>query len=424
MEYVEIRELGEIVTGKTPPTENLDFYGGEYPFITPSDIVSFDKKYLQSTDRTLSALGANKIKSSKLPTNSICFVCIGSTIGKMCMTNCVSYTNQQINSIIPNEKCDSDYLFYLLRYANEYFRSIGAGTGSGKGIVNKTIFSKTKMQISEKKEHQQRIASILSAYDNLIENNNNRIKILEQMAENLYKEWFVRFRFPNHQNTEFENSALGKIPKTFSVVKMKDVIDDYIGGGWGNDDSDKSFSIGAYVIRGTDFPNIKTGNISSCPFRYHKSSNYSSRKLKKDDIIIEVSGGTAEQPVGRTIIITEDIINRFGGKVICASFCKMLRLKTDVVSPMYFIYWMNYLYQSRIIDRFQLQSTGIINFKFEYFLRKCDVLLPPQNIMIDFANKVKKIKDQINKIAEINDNLIKQRDMLLPRLMSGKLEVK
>lgn len=423
MKYVEIRELGEIVTGKTPPTENLDFYGGEYPFITPSDIVSFDKKYLQSTDRTLSALGANKIKSSKLPANSICFVCIGSTIGKMCMTNCVSYTNQQINSIIPNEKCDNDYLFYLLRYANEYFRSIGAGTGSGKGIVNKTIFSKTKMQISENKEHQQRIASILSAYDDLIENNNKRIKILEQMAENLYKEWFVRFRFPNHQNAEFENSALGKIPKTFSVVKMKDVIDDYIGGGWGNDDSDKSFSIGAYVIRGTDFPNIKKGDISSCPFRYHKASNYSSRRLKKDDIIIEVSGGTAEQPVGRTIIITEDIINRFDGKVICASFCKMLRLKHNAISPMYFIYWMNYLYQSRIIDRFQLQSTGIINFKFEYFLRKGDVLLPPQDIMIDFSNKVEKLKAQINKIAEINDNLIKQRDMLLPRLMSGKLNV-
>ena len=420
MKYVEIRALGEIVTGKTPPTENPDFYGGEYPFITPSDIVSFDKKYLQSTDRTLSTLGANKIKSSKLPANSICFVCIGSTIGKMCMTNCVSYTNQQINSIIPNEKCDSDYLFYLLRYANEYFRSIGAGTGSGKGIVNKTIFSKTKIQISEKKEHQQRIASILSVYDNLIENNNKRIKILEQMAENLYKEWFVRFRFPDY----LENSTLGKIPKTFSVVKMKDVIDDYIGGCWGNDNPDKSFSIGAYVIRGTDFPNIKTGNISSCPFRYHKSSNYTSRKLKKDDIIIEVSGGTAEQPVGRTIIITEDILNRFGGKVICASFCKMLRLKTDIVSPMYFIYWMNYLYQSRIIDKFQLQSTGIINFKFEYFLRKGDVLLPPQDIMIDFSNKVEKLKAQINKIAEINDNLIKQRDMLLPRLMSGKLEAK
>lgn len=182
--------------------------------------MSFDKKYLQSTDRTLSALGANKIKSSKLPANSICFVCIGSTIGKMCMTNCVSYTNQQINSIIPNEKCDNDYLFYLLRYANEYFRSIGAGTGSGKGIVNKTIFSKTKMQISENKEHQQRIASILSAYDDLIENNNKRIKILEQMAENLYKEWFVRFRFPNYQNTEFENG----IPNGWNVVKIKKCV--------------------------------------------------------------------------------------------------------------------------------------------------------------------------------------------------------
>mgnify|MGYP004553954349 FL=1 len=344
-------------------------------------------------------------------------------VGAYCgsVTYCSGEFNATDNTLIT--ECDESkitykYAYYALRLAklNDY-----AG-GSAQPLITQAILSHLKCNIPTI-EIQDKVADILSAYDVLIENNNKRIKLLEQMAENLYKEWFVRFRFPDYQNSEFKNSALGKIPKTFSVVKMKDVIDDYIGGGWGNDDSDKSFSIGAYVIRGTDFPNIKTGNISSCPFRYHKSSNYSSRKLKKDDIIIEVSGGTAEQPVGRTIIITEDIINRFGGKVICASFCKMLRLKHSAISPMYFIYWMNYLYQSRIIDKFQLQSTGIINFKFEYFLRKGDVLLPPQNIMIDFANKVEKIKDQINKIAEISDNLIKQRDMLLPRLMSGKLEV-
>lgn len=327
-----------------------------------------------------------------------------------------------LNTALYSKDCRSNvpqYIYYYLQtmHLEQY------NAGAGVPTLNQNHLQRLKILVHEPSE-QTIVASILAAYDNLIENNNKRIKILEQMAENLYKEWFVRFRFLDYQNTEFENSELGKIPKTFSVVKMKDVIDDYIGGGWGNDDPDKSFSIGAYVIRGTDFPNVKKGDISSCPFRYHKASNYSSRRLKKDDIIIEVSGGTAEQPVGRTIIITEDIINRFGGKVICASFCKMLRLKHNAISPMYFIYWMNYLYQSRIIDKFQLQSTGIINFKFEYFLRKGDVLLPPQDIMIDFTNKVEKIKDQINKIAEINDNLIKQRDMLLPRLMSGKLEVK
>lgn len=344
-------------------------------------------------------------------------------VGAYCgsVTYCSGEFNATDNTLIT--ECDESkiiykYAYHVLKLAklNDY-----AG-GSAQPLITQSILSHLKCNIPTI-EIQEKVADILSTYDELIQNNNKRIKILERMAEDLYKEWFVRFRFPNYQNTEFENSALGKIPKTFSIVKMKDIIDDYIGGGWGSDDSDKSFSIGAYVIRGTDFPNIKKGDISSCPFRYHKASNYSSRRLKKDDIIIEVSGGTAEQPVGRTIIITEDVINRFSGKVICASFCKMLRLKHNAISPIYFIYWMNYLYQSRIIDKFQLQSTGIINFKFEYFLRKGDVLLPPQDIMIDFANKVEKIKDQINKIAEINDNLIKQRDMLLPRLMSGKLEV-
>ena len=423
MKYVEIRELGEIITGKTPPTENQSFYDGDYPFITPTDIESFDKKYLCSTERTLSSLGVKKVKSCKLPAKSICFVCIGSTIGKMCMTNCESYTNQQINSVIPNKRCDNDYLFYYLRYVNEYFRSIGAGTGSGKGIVNKTVFSKTKIQINEDKKEQKRIADILSTYDELIENNNKRIKILEQLAENLYKEWFVRFRFPGHEKVKFVDSAIGLIPEGFAVLRMKDVIDDYIGGGWGNDDEDKKYSVGAFVIRGTDFPSVKKGDLFTCPFRYHKLSNYSARQLQLNDIILEVSGGTAEQPVGRAIIVTENTLKRLGNKVICASFCKMLRLNTKIIQPNYFIYWMNYLYETRIIDRFQLQSTGIINFKFEYFLRKGEVLLPTPKVMEAFACNIQQLKNQIDKLAEANQNLIKQRDMLLPRLMSGKLEV-
>lgn len=79
---------------------------------------------------------------------------------------------------------------------------------------------------------QRRIASILSAYDNLIENNTRRIRLLEQMAENIYKEWFVRFRFPGHENEQFENSKLGKLPASFKVVTMNDVFEYYIGGGW------------------------------------------------------------------------------------------------------------------------------------------------------------------------------------------------
>ena len=270
-----------------------------------------------------------------------------------------------------------------------------------------------------------KIASILSAYDSLIENNTKRIRLLEQMAENLYKEWFVRFRFPGYENTELVESKLGKLPSTFLVTNMNSIFDYYIGGGWGNDEKSDDFPIEASVIRGADFPGVWRYDISSCPKRYHKVSNYKSRQLMDGDIIMEISGGTSEQPVGRSVLVTQDMIDRFeDGRVICASFCKLIRLKKEEVSPYYFYYWMRYLYDTRIIDRFQLQSTGIINFKFEAFLRKGLVMLPPMETMKKFESQIIPIIKQINKLATQNENLAKQRDALLPRLMSGKLEVK
>ena len=272
---------------------------------------------------------------------------------------------------------------------------------------------------------QKKIVSIIGSYDNLIENNNRRIRLLEQMAENLYKEWFVRFRFPGHEKAEFENSKLGKLPSSFRVANMEEIFADYIGGGWGNDVLSEDYPIEASVIRGADFPKVWHYDVSSCPRRYHKASNYKSRQLKDGDIVMELSGGTSEQPVGRTVLVTQDMINRFKeGKVICASFCKMIRLKKEIISPYLFYYWMHYLYDTRIIDRFQLQSTGIINFKFESFLRKGDVMIPPKELQEAFDRQIIPLIKEMNQLAIQVDTLSRQRDLLLPRLMSGKLEVK
>ena len=84
---------------------------------------------------------------------------------------------------------------------------------------------------------------------------------------------------------------------------------------------------------------------------------------------------------------------------------------------------MQFLYDTRIIERFQLQSTGIINFQFDYFLRKGDVMIPTKELMDEFDSLIRPIHKEISFIAKQNENLIKQRDLLLPRLMSGKLEV-
>ena len=320
---------------------------------------------------------------------------------------------------------DEEFVYYLLK--QQYIRNLAANSmtgASGRQRADLKFIKRIKIQLPNL-DVQHCIASILSTYDTLIENNTKRIRLLEKMAENLYKEWFVRFRFPGHENVEMENSKYGKLPKTFEIVKMNEVFDYYIGGGWGEEERSEGFPEEASVIRGADFPNIWHYDVSSCPKRYHKAKNYKARQLEDGDIIMEISGGTSEQPVGRTVLVTEDLLERFPNKrLICASFCKLIRLKKDVVSPYYFYYWMKFLYDTRIIDRFQLQSTGIINFKFEPFLRRGDVVLPPKEVMLAFERQVSLCHKEMNQLAKQNSLLARQRDLLLPRLMSGKLEVK
>ena len=117
--FVPISSFGNVITGKTPKTSNENYYFGNIPFITPTDIPDFSTKHIFKTDNYISQEGLNSQKNTLLPENSICVSCIA-TIGKVIQTVVPSITNQQINSIIPNKNYDSDYLFYLFRYYLEY----------------------------------------------------------------------------------------------------------------------------------------------------------------------------------------------------------------------------------------------------------------------------------------------------------------
>ena len=108
---IHIGEIGKIITGKTPKTPIVENYGGDMPFLTPSDNLS--SKYVSLTNKTLSKIGLKEIKNCLLPAKSICISCIGSDLGKVVMTNRSTVTNQQFNSIIPNNNMDADYIFYL-----------------------------------------------------------------------------------------------------------------------------------------------------------------------------------------------------------------------------------------------------------------------------------------------------------------------
>ena len=401
MEYRKLKTLAKYPTGKL--NSNAAVEDGEYPFFTCAhDIYRIDQ---YSYDGEYVLLGGNNA-SGDFP---------------------IFYYNGKFDAyqrtylIQPlSEDTDTKYLYYSIGLKLHQMKANASGTATK--FLTQPILNNINIEYRDIEE-QKRIADILSAYDNLIENNNKRMKLLEQMAESLYKEWFVRFRFPGYEDVEFVGSSLGKLPSTFNIVKIGTVIEYYIGGGWGEEELSELFPEEAYVVRGTDFPNVKYGILDSCPLRYHKSSNYNQRAFKVNDIAFEVSGGTQKQPVGRSILIKERQLDRFNNRLICASFCKLIRCNIKKVSPRDFYHWLQYLYETRIIEQYQLQSTGIINFKFEYFLRKCNLMIPPKDIMDKFTESVKPIYDEIDNLAEQNSKLIAQRDMLLPRLMSGKLEV-
>lgn len=426
MEYVKLKNITTKITkGTTPSNINAEFTESGINYFR-SEMLG-KSKYLDKSDGILfiSKETHEKLKRSHIKENDILFSMAGAYLGKLVIVSkddIPANTNQAVAIIRFIDNINIDYVYYFM--SQKSFTTYVNCMSAQAAQPNINLKQIGNLQIAfPNHDIQTKIASVLSTYDDLIETNNKRIKLLEQMAENLYKEWFVRFRFPNFEQYKTKDSSLGRIPECFNVVKINTLVDYYIGGGWGSDKPNDQFCEEAYVVRGTDFPHFKIGKLDTCPLRYHKTSNFNARALRENDIVLEVSGGTQDQPVGRSILITKKQLNRLHNRLICASFCKQIRCNSDKISPRYLYYWLQYMYETRMIDKFQLQSTGIINFKFEYFMRKCDVILPPFEIMKKFDLIVEPLYTEIDIIAQQNENLIKQRDFLLPRLMSGKLEV-
>jgi type I restriction enzyme, S subunit len=218
---VRIGDLGEVFTGRTPPTERPAYFGDDYPFITPGDM--WQGKYARATQRGVSQEGAELLKRIKIPANSVCVSCIGWQMGEAIMTAKPSFTNQQINTIVPNGKVEPSFLYYSLRPRKQELLSLGATTGVRTPILNKSAFCDLKVKIPPLPV-QHRIASALSAYDDLMENNRRRIHILEEMARTLYSEWFVHFRFPGHDKLKRKDSILGPIPQGWEVGRLDDLL--------------------------------------------------------------------------------------------------------------------------------------------------------------------------------------------------------
>ena len=398
--YKQVFELGNIITGKTPSTSDISLWNGNIPFITPTDIKGFDVFYQGLTERTVSSLGASKQKKTVLPPNAVCISSIA-TIGKMCLTSCESITNQQINSIVVNNANDYRYVLYLLRYNLPYLQLVGGGSGSGTPIISKNKFAKFRFLVEDNLPTQQKIASILSAYDRLIENNTRRIRLLEQMAENIYKEWFVRFRFPEHEKVEIVNG----LPKGWERTKLIKNIKTSSGG-------TPSRNKGEYYKNGT-IPWIKTGELQDCILINTEECitedavNNSSAKLFPKGTLLMAMYGVNVGKLGISEI-----------EATCNQACCVFTPK-QIDYKYYLFHYLKSIREYLLSISFGAAQQNLS----QELIKSIRVLFPDEKTNISFVKEVEPLFKEISIIQQQNQLLTRQRDLLLPRLMSGKLEV-
>ncbi len=394
MEWATFRvgELGRVVTGKTPPSSQPELFEGEVPFLTPSDM-EYDRRDIEH-ERHVST-GWDRKGRGLLPPRAVCVVCIGATIGKVCMTSRASHTNQQLNSVIVDAvRFDPMFVYYLMRTMAGELTSRAAGAATP--IINKSAFSNIEV-VAPPLETQQRIASILGAYDDLIEVNRRRVVVLEKMAQGLFEEWFVRFRFPGHESVQIVDTPDGPLPKGWRFAELHDVAEVAFGYPF----KSKAFStdpVGTRVVRIRDVLEGKTSTWTQEPFE----ARYT---VIDGDLLIGMDG----------IFHTAMWI---GGEAALNQRVARLRPMDDFSKG--WLFW-SVLPHIKYFEA-TISGTTVAHLGAKH-LNTIRLRVADREVQTKADRFLALIDETLINIRVANERLADSRDLLLPRLISGQLSV-
>ena len=347
-----------------------------------------ENKYIQKNDILVNSTGTGTLGRVAIFENDMIALCDSHI-------TIVRIAKNQEDNIYVNPM----YVDFYLHLNEKLLESLGKGSTNQMELSGKDI-GKINIDLPDM-QTQNRVVSILALYKLHIDINNKRIKALEQMAENLYKEWFVRFRFPGHENAEFENG----IPKGWAYTIVEDLSDilqrgispDY-------DDEGELTVISQKCIR-QSIMDIKEA-------RKHTKAFKPELNLCDGDTVICSTGtgtlGRVGQVYGTYPNTTFD------------SHVTLVRAKPTI--GRHFLFWSLKSMQIWFMN----MGIGSTNQQELYrnTIRKAKVLKPDYELINKFDSVIEPVHQEIIKLIKSQDNLIKQRDLLLPRLMSGKLEVK
>ena len=381
-----IRTLGRVVTGKTPSKDIVDFWQGNELFVSPRDM-EYDSRYITNTQSKISVKALQKFTGQKIPKNTVMYTALSYGFGKIGIASKQLITNQQINSIIVNKENDFRFVYYLLRLNTPYIFSFNSGIDTP--IVPKSVFEKIKLAVPSLLI-QRKIAAILSAYDDLIENNNRRIAILEKMAEELYREWFVRLRFPGHKHAKI---VMG-VPEGWKIQKLPEVADITYG---------FPFNASRFNTLGKGMPIVRIRNIPES-----STTDFSDEKvdtkyiIRKGDLLVGMDG---EFHVNHWYSEDALLVQRS-----CRIKSKTPRLDGYLAKAIY----PSIKYYEAIL---QGATVGHLGAK---HLNGIEILIPSRKVDISIFNT---LLSQKIKIASSSQCLKTFRDRLLSRLMSGAIDV-
>ena len=408
-EWVErkISDIGTVVGGATPSTKKPENYeDGKIAWITPKDLSTFSGRYIERGERNITEIGLKSCSTQLLPKNTVLFSS-RAPIGYVAIAANEVCTNQGFKSVIPNENTDPLFLFYLLKYNKDKIEGMGSGTTfkevSGNTMKNIVVNVPTDKKVQEK------IAAILGSIDDKIEENEQINNNLEQQAQALFKSWFVEFEpFNGTMPSDWEIVPLEKIAdfQNGYAFKSKELLNEP------SPDCYQVFKQG-HIARGGGF--IPDGTKSWYPKNI--ASKLEKFVLKKGDILmamtdmkdnVAILGNTAVMPLDNEYIVNQRVghLRANGYKGVTYPFIYLLTNSTDF-----------------LVDLRSRANSGVQVNLSSSEIKASQTVLPSEEVNNAFSEITLPMFEIIINNQLENQRLAQLRDTLLPKLMSGELDV-
>lgn len=406
--YKKLNELGFVGRGKSKhrPRNEPSLYGGKHPFIQTAEVTA-SEFYIIKYSQTYSDLG---LAQSKLwDKNTLCIVNAGENTAETAILKFQAcFPDSIIGFIADSEKADVRFIKYYLTTIKPQLRSITKGATQDNLSVSKLLLFDI---LTPPLPIQRKIAGILSAYDDLIENNTRRIEILEEMARSIYREWFVKFRFPGHEQVQMVDSELGLIPEGWEVKNLGNLTSVITKGTTPTTLGQKYTSEGINFIKVESIDSsgsILDNKLAKIDKETHILLKRS--QLNTGDILFSIAGA-----IGRSTIISENVLPANTNQALA-----IIR----PIEPLLVLYLYRVI-QSREFVNFSLGrvvQTAQANVSLSV-LSAAPILVPDKLTLEKFRDISQPIVKAVDLVQQKNLNLRQTRDLLLPRLISGEMDV-